>query len=44
MLEEYAVNAVEEEEKEGMWIVKTLTILTIGSDWSSDIDKRPWMW
>ena len=31
MLEEHAVNAVKEEEKEEMWIVKTLTILTIGS-------------
>jgi hypothetical protein len=32
MLEEYVVNAVEYEEKEEIWIVKTLTILMTGSD------------
>lgn len=31
MLKEYAVNAVEEEEKEEMWIVKTLTVPMTGS-------------
>ena len=32
MSEEYAVNAVEEEEKEEMCIVKTLTIVMTRSD------------
>lgn len=32
MLDEYTVSAVEEEEKEEMWIAKTLTILMTGSD------------
>jgi hypothetical protein len=44
MLEEYVVNAVEEEEKEETWILKILTILMTGTDLSSDTDKRPWMW
>jgi hypothetical protein len=45
MLDEYTVSAAEEEEeKEEMWLVQTLTILMPGSDWSSDADRRPWMW
>ena len=38
MLEEYAVNAVEEEEKEEMWIVKTL------SYWLEVTKVQTWMW